>query len=89
MLVDTLVGCTGSCCCCFMLSLAVPTEANEGEKGGQMRLPFDSVSELSGLDDDDRDSWLNAEKVTREEDNLSRPAYHATIGQWNDRTKGF
>ena len=55
-----------------------------------MRLPFDSASELSGLDDDDdRDSWLNAEKAAREEDSLSRPAYHATIGQWNDRTKGF
>ena len=70
-----------------MLSLAVPTEAKEGEKGGQMGLPFDSASELSGLDDDD--SWLNAEKAAREEDSLSRPAYHATIGQWNDRTKGF
>ena len=42
-----------------------------------MRLPFDSASELSGLDDD-RDSWLNAEKAAREEDSLSRPAYHAT-----------
>jgi uncharacterized protein involved in type VI secretion and phage assembly len=55
-----------------MLSLAVPTEAKEGEKGGQMGLPFDSASELSGLDDDD--SWLNAEKAAREEDSLSRPA---------------
>jgi len=33
-----------------MLWLAVPTEANEEEKGGQMRLPFELIRRVSYQD---------------------------------------